>query len=170
MTTAQKKNVARFKAAAAEAKKIRAKDPKLTQAEAVKKAFAKLYGVKKTVTKKAVAKKKTATKQPVAKKKTATKKYSEYHKDTMSHNVNIRVMSGISGILEDAQNRRINIINRISKINNDILQIKIDVKNMRPVQRGRAAAIINSYKKIVSTYKKELKIVDAIINENLKTK
>ena len=74
MTTAQKKNVARFKAAAAEAKKIRAKDPKLSQAEAVKKAFAKLYGVKKTATKKPVAKKKTATKQPVAKKKTATKK------------------------------------------------------------------------------------------------
>ena len=42
MTPAQKKNVARFKAAAAEAKKIRAKDPKITQAEAVKKAFAKL--------------------------------------------------------------------------------------------------------------------------------
>jgi len=95
MTPAQKKNVARFKAAAAEAKKIRAKDPKLTQAEAVKKAFAKLYGVKKTVTRKIVAKKKTATRQPVAKKKTATKKYSEYHKDTMSHNVNIRVMSGV---------------------------------------------------------------------------
>jgi hypothetical protein len=84
MTPAQKKNVARFKAAAAEAKKIRAKDPKLTQAEAVKKAFAKLYGVKKTATKKAVAKNKLAR-----------KKVGEYHKDTKSHNVNIRVVSGI---------------------------------------------------------------------------
>jgi hypothetical protein len=89
MTPAQKKNVARFKAAAAEAKKIRAKDPKITQAEAVKKAFAKLYGVKKTVAKNTVAKK------TVAKKKATRKKVSEYHKDTKSHNVNIRVVSGV---------------------------------------------------------------------------
>lgn len=84
MTPAQRKNVARFKAAAAEAKKIRAKDPKLTQAEAVKKAFAKLYGVKKT-----------ATKKTVAKKKPTRKKVGEYHKDQKSHNVNIRVVSGV---------------------------------------------------------------------------
>jgi hypothetical protein len=89
MTPAQKKNVARFKAAAAEAKKIRAKDPKLSQAEAVKKAFAKLYGVKKTATKKAVAKK------TLEKKKPARKKIGEYHKDQKSHNVNIRVVSGV---------------------------------------------------------------------------
>jgi len=89
MTPAQKKNVARFKAAAAEAKKIRAKDPKLTQAEAVKKAFAKLYGVKKIATKKAVVKK------TVAKNKPARKKVGEYHKDQKSHNVNIRVVSGV---------------------------------------------------------------------------
>lgn len=84
MTPAQRKNVARFKAAAAEAKKIRAKDPKLTQAEAVKKAFAKLYGVKKT-----------ATKKTAAKKKPTRKKVGEYHKDQKSHNVNIRVVSGV---------------------------------------------------------------------------
>ena len=168
MTPAQKKNVAKFKAAAAEAKKIRAKDPKITQAEAVKKAFAKLYGVKKIETKKPVAKKKTATKKPVAKKKTATKKYSEYHKDTMSHNVNIRVMSGINGILQDAQKRRIDIINRISKINSDILQIKENMKTMNASAKGRATAVINVYKKSISNYKKELKNIDAIINENLK--
>ena len=77
MTPAQKKNVARFKAAAAEAKKIRAKDPKLSQAEAVKKAFAKLYGVASS-----------------AKKKAPAKAVRSSHKDTKSHNVNIRVMSG----------------------------------------------------------------------------
>ncbi len=77
MTPAQKKNVARFKAAAAEAKKIRAKDPKLSQAEAVKKAFAKLYGVSSS-----------------AKKKAPAKAVRSSHKDTKSHNVNIRVMSG----------------------------------------------------------------------------
>ena len=77
MTPAQKKNVARFKAAAAEAKKIRAKDPKLSQAKAVKKAFAKLYGVASS-----------------AKKKAPAKAVRSSHKDTKSHNVNIRVMSG----------------------------------------------------------------------------
>jgi hypothetical protein len=77
MTPAQKKNVERFKAAAAEAKKIRAKDPKLSQAEAVKKAFAKLYGVSSS-----------------AKKKAPAKASGSSHKDTKSQNVNIRVMSG----------------------------------------------------------------------------
>ena len=78
MTAAQKKNIARFKAAAAEAKKLRAKDPKLTQPQAVKLAFAKLYGT---------------TSAP--KKKTAAKAAGSRHKDTKSHNVNIRVMSGM---------------------------------------------------------------------------
>jgi len=77
MTPAQKKNVERFKAAAAEAKKIRAKDPKLSQGEAVKKAFAKLYGVASS-----------------AKKKAPAKAVRSSHKDIKSHNVNIRVMSG----------------------------------------------------------------------------
>jgi hypothetical protein len=77
MTAAQKKNIARFKAAAAEAKKLRAKDSKLTQPQAVKLAFAKLYGT---------------TSAP--KKKTAAKAAGSRHKDTKSHNVNIRVMSG----------------------------------------------------------------------------
>lgn len=88
MTPAQKNNVARFKAAAAEAKKIRAKDSSLSQAEAVKKAFAKLYGVSKTVTKKA------ATKKATKKKKAPARAAVLRHKDTKSHNVNIRVMSG----------------------------------------------------------------------------
>lgn len=77
MTPAQKKNVARFKAAAAEAKKMRAKDPNLSQPQAVRKAYAKLYG-------------KTSS----AKEKAPAKAAGSRHKDTKSHNVNIRVMSG----------------------------------------------------------------------------
>jgi len=50
---------------------------------------------KKSAPKKAVVKKKSAPKKSAAKKKVATKK-SSYHKDTKSHNVNIRVMSGIN--------------------------------------------------------------------------
>jgi hypothetical protein len=43
MTAAQKKNRERFKKAAAEAKKLRKKNPSLTQAEAVKQAWAIMY-------------------------------------------------------------------------------------------------------------------------------
>jgi hypothetical protein len=67
MTAKQKANQARFKKVVAEAKKLRKKNPNLTQAQAVKQAWA--------ISKKG--------------------KVGEYHKDTKSHNVNIRVVSGI---------------------------------------------------------------------------
>ena len=88
MTTAQKKNVERFKKAAAEAKKLRAKNPKLSQAQAVKQAFAILYKGGKIAAVKP-AKKATVTvkkKKPIA---------DNSHRDNRSHNVNIRVMSGV---------------------------------------------------------------------------
>ena len=90
MTDAQKKSRARFKAAVSEAAKLRKKNPRLSQAEAVKQAWAILYGKQR-------AGKKIAGPKKVAK-KTATKKASksgERHTDTKSHNVNIRVMSGV---------------------------------------------------------------------------
>jgi hypothetical protein len=67
MTAKQKANQSRFKKVVAEAKKLRSKNPKLTQAQAVKQAWA------------------------IFKK---TGKVGENHKDTKSHNVNIRVVSG----------------------------------------------------------------------------
>jgi hypothetical protein len=88
MTPAQKKNVERFKKAAAEAKKLRAKNPKLSQAQAVKQAFAILYKGGKIAAVK-TAKKATVTvkkKKPIA---------DNSHRDNRSHNVNIRVMSGV---------------------------------------------------------------------------
>lgn len=94
MTAKQKAARAKFKAIVKEASKLRKKNPKLTQAQAVKQAWAISYGKKRAgvgAVKKKAAKKKAATKKKAApKKKTAT----NYHKDTKSHNVNIRVMSG----------------------------------------------------------------------------
>jgi hypothetical protein len=90
MTVKQKAARAKFTKAIAEAKKLRSKNPKLTQAAAVKQAFAILYGKQKP--KKVGAVKKKA--EP--KKKAAVKKANSVHKDTKSHNVNIRVMSGIN--------------------------------------------------------------------------
>ena len=70
MTAKQRAARAKFKAVVAEAKKLRKKNPKLTQAEAVKQAWAISYSKKRAGV-------------------------GETHKDTKSHNVNIRVVSGI---------------------------------------------------------------------------
>ena len=105
MTAKQKENRARFKKVVAEAKKLRKKNPKLTQAQAVKQAWAISYSKKKVG---------AAPKKKSLKKKSA-KKSSSYHKDTKSHNVNIRVMSGINYEKYSAQK-----ISLLSKIMNDI--------------------------------------------------
>ena len=95
MTAAQKKAQARFKAAVAEAKKLRKKNPKLSQSEALKQAFAIEYKKERSGKRIAGPAKKSAKK--AAPKKAARKaaKPCERHTDTKSHNVNIRVMSGV---------------------------------------------------------------------------
>ena len=70
MTAKQRAARAKFKAVVAEAKKLRKKNPKLTQAQAVKQAFAISYS------------------------KAGKKKVGQTHKDTKSHNVSVRVVSG----------------------------------------------------------------------------
>jgi len=82
MTAKQKAARAKFKAIVKEASKLRKKNPKLTQAQAVKQAWAISYGKKRAGV--------GAVKKKAAKKKSASSK----HKDTKSHNVNIRVISG----------------------------------------------------------------------------
>jgi acetone carboxylase gamma subunit len=113
MTAKQKANQARFKKVVAEAKKLRKKNPKLTQAQAVKQAWAMTYTKKKV---------------GAAPKKKAAKKSSSYHKDTKSHNVNIRVMSGtkdFSGKILDQLNET---LNRISNAQEAIDKLKIGLK------------------------------------------
>jgi len=92
MTEKQKAARAKFKMAIAETKKIRAKNPKLTQAQALKQAFAILYSKDNKVKKVGVVKKAATKKAPL-------KKVTSSHKDTKSHNVNIRVVSGFVGRL-----------------------------------------------------------------------
>jgi hypothetical protein len=88
MTVKQKAARAKFKMAIAETKKLRAKNPKLSQAQALKQAFAILYSKDKTVKKVGAVKKKAAVKKAAPKKiasvkkaapkkRTATKKISE---------------------------------------------------------------------------------------------
>lgn len=92
MTAKQRAARAKFKAVVKEAKKLRKKNPKLTQAQAVKQAWAISYSKKRAGV--GAVKKKAATKVK-AKKSKAT---GEMHTDTKSHNVNIRVVSGIKKI------------------------------------------------------------------------
>lgn len=119
MTDAQKKARARFKKAIEEAAKLRKKNPKLSQGEAVKKAWAILYGKERSKkigapAKKAAKKaapKKSAPKKAAPKKaakKCAPKKSApgERHTDTKSHNVNIRVMSGAGKEYDETQDMR----------------------------------------------------------------
>jgi hypothetical protein len=185
MTAAQKKNVERFKKAAAEAKKLRAKNPKLTQAEAVKKAYANLYGsAKKAAPKKKVgaikiiekgenkSSKVTKVLQQKRSKKGTFKGYktlsgTKTHKDTKSHNVNIRVVSGIGNVLEDAKERRNKLIDRISKLNADIFYLMDDQNIKTATQRGRRNAVVSIYKKSIANYKKELKLLDKIISDTI---
>ena len=101
MTAKQKANQARFKKVVAEAKKLRKKNPKLTQAQAVKQAWAiqinkenknPINRVKKYIDEAKEGIKRGYYGTEYKKKR---KKVSGSHKDTKSHNVNIRVVSGI---------------------------------------------------------------------------
>jgi hypothetical protein len=85
MTKKQKENIERFKKVVAEAKKLRSKNPKLTQPQAVKMAWAIMKG----------------------------KKVSGSHKDTKSHNVNIRVVSGYTGTTRKGKKTSVHY-NRVS--------------------------------------------------------
>ena len=103
MTAKQRAARAKFKAVVKEASKLRKKNPKLTQAQAVKQAWAISYSKKRAgvgaVKKKAAPKKRAATKVKAKK----SKRTSEMHTDTKSHNVNIRVVSGIGAIKKSAE-------------------------------------------------------------------
>ena len=92
MTAKQRAARAKFKAVVKEAGKLRKKNPSLTQAMAVKQAWAISYGKKRAEV--GAVKKATPTKVKAKK----GKRTSEMHTDTKSHNVNIRVMSGIGAI------------------------------------------------------------------------
>lgn len=137
MTAKQRAARAKFKAVVKEAAKLRKKNPKLTQAEAVKQAFAISYSKQPKGKKLGATSRQTGTsdksrdkarkaKAPGKRKagKTAQRKYYyEYrknrtdkpgkltgtHKDTKSHNVNIRVVSGIGDVGQ-----------KFTRINNDV--------------------------------------------------
>lgn len=161
MTPGQKKNIERFKKAASEAKKIRKQNPKLSQGEAMKKAFATL-GASKPAPKKST---KTMAKKSVTK-KPATR--TKIHKDTKSHNVNIRVVSGFSGTIYDAQKLRSEMLDKILKTKNYITEIQNVINEKSPAEKGSLRLTIAIHKRTIENYKKCIKTLDTIIAQNLK--
>lgn len=139
MTAKQRAARAKFKAVVAEAKKLRKKNPKLTQAQAVKQAFAISYsknraGVGAVKQKKAAPKKKAKPTKLKAKKSRST----EMHTDTKSHNVNIRVVSGFKDMrefqlkrLRDLVYEREHVLAMINKIDNYIRETKLASEKKR---------------------------------------
>jgi len=135
MTAKQRAARAKFKAVVKEAAKLRKKNPKLTQAEAVKQAFAISYSKQRKVKKLGATSRQTGTsdksRDKARKAKAPGKRkasvyaqrefYYEYRKNrtdkpgkltgthTKSHNVNIRVVSGIGDVGQ-----------KFTRINNDV--------------------------------------------------
>lgn len=155
MTAKQKANRERFKKVVAEAKKLRSKNKKLTQAQAVKQAWAIFKGKKVGAVKS----------KPTIKRKILKK----YHKDVKSHNVNVRV---ISGVYQKG--------NLLYKIRDDIekqIKLEIDiVENLKNeltwtkdrLEKSLIKTQIQSYKKSIILLKKQLRDQNKIINNLLK--
>jgi len=194
MTAKQKAARANFKKAVTEAQKLRKSNPKLTQAQALKQAFAKnkkVGAVKKKAAPKKAAPKKAAPKKSVevskmskkqlqnaltkklsdsgiskdflknnfvfeklgsikkkkaAPKKIASKRITDIHKDSKSHNVNIRVLSGIK-----SQNKK--ILKKISIAEDELYDVEIDIINERLDLKN---AIISKDKNLIKYEKDNL--------------
>lgn len=168
MSKAQKQAQNKFKEAVKIAKQLRAKDPKLSHPEAVKKAFSQLSGPTKPAAKKTVkpVAKKTAQKtaRPVAKKKASC---STDHRDSKSHNVNIRVMSGypyasVSELvtlykfdeLRSLRNEKEDEIKTVKKRIQEI-QKDIDLPGTTVFKKG-AKKLLTTYKNALRHYTKQL--------------
>lgn len=162
MTAKQKQNIARFKRVVAEAKKLRKKNPKLTQPQAVKQAWAILYkGGKKVGATKIIEKgekknaKVTKVLQRVRSKKGTFKGIKRVagstHKDTKSHNVNIRVVSGVDNHLIDKYKQ---VIQEIENYKNSIDRIKNNINQMSVPEKIRAKMVIKTYNEIIRSLKK----------------
>lgn len=176
MTAKQKAARAKFKQVVAEAKKLRKKNPKLTQAQAVKQAWAiaKKVGAIKIIEKgESKSARPSATyqqkrtkkgtyaglKKVGAVKKKAAKKSSSYHKDTKSHNVNIRVVSGLE-INSLAMIKYKYTLQEIKRYEDAIKSLKERMKVMTSEERKKAKYALKNWQSFLSelkTHAKELK-------------
>lgn len=166
MTAKQRAARAKFKAVVAEAKKLRKKNPKLTQAQAVKQAWAISYSKKRSASKVASVgkvKKKSAVKATKVKAR-KKKSSSEMHTDTKSHNVNIRVVSGLGSISNQALSQIKDANDKMIKWQRILMQLEIEkkkvTKGLKPVVNRDIKLVksaIQEQKKHISELKKHIK-------------
>lgn len=206
MTAKQKKAQAVFKQVVKEASSLRRSNPSLTQAQAVKKAWAMHSGGSRVAEIGKVASKKKSAKKKVARKNTALlevrKKVKrvlkannatmphgydirkgsvrnlsgydlsvrpsgmygtpkEFHKDTKSHNVNIRVVSGIGEMNQDTLDHANYLLNRIAKAEEFRDRLISDLKylnyKMTASDKRNRRSIIKQYNEYIRDMKKTLK-------------
>ena len=166
MTAAQRKNQATFKKAIAYRKKTGctlkqafayAKGGKVAGLEKVVKKGSKTSVIYSKKVKKKAAKKKATPKQGVlfgVKKKAAKKKATSYHKDTASHNVNIRVVSGIN------YNDPVLIMKEIEFWQKQLDKLRAEYKSPeRKMYKSSIMADIRLSKKWLENYKQKLKLI-----------
>lgn len=160
MTAKQRQARAKFKAVVKEAAKLRKKNPKLTQAQAVKQAFAISYSKERKGEKLGAVKKKSATKVKATK-----RKGTEMHTDTKSHNVNIRVVSGIDDQMSAIRN---NLEKSIDYYMQMIAKIQNAFGRLNPNEKVQAKKIIKRYKTTITKLLKQLRETNALIAKNVR--
>lgn len=179
MTAKQKANRERFKKVVAEAKKLRQKNPKLTQAQAVARAWAISYGKKSAAKKKKVGATKIIQKgesknakvtkvlQQTRTKKGQFKGYKRIgrHTDTKSHNVNIRVVSGIDDQMLAIRN---NLEKSIDYYMQSISKIQNAYGRLEAADKAIAKKTITKYKTYITKLLRQLRETNAMIAKNAK--
>lgn len=185
MTAAQKSAKEKFKKAIAYRTKT---------GVSLKEAFAHIYGkkvgaVKKKAVKKAAPKKKAAVKKAAPKNKAAakkttvkkvtsitkvsgikkrtTKKVSSSHKDTKSHNVNIRVVSGIGKVAKLTLEELNKAISKYYQYKEIIDNINKDLKE-KPNMPSYQKKDLRDTKKTFTSLMKEQKIHIAQLKKHIK--
>lgn len=142
------------------AKQLRRANPKLKWTDAVKKA-SKLI---KPAAKKAAPKKRAVAKKVSGVKKSAPKKAAaKTHKDTKSHNVNIRVVSGVR-----QKEKSIKEYIEIAKRENDYLEYinywKRNLKTAKtPIDKAFAKERIKSFTNLLKAVKQQKAIQKKLI-------
>ena len=153
MTAAQKKNRERFIKVQAEAKKLKKKNPKLKHIDAIKKAWAILLHDTKA------SKKVKAVKVIKKHKKVSGVKK---HTDTKSHNVNVRVISGVRNTdllesLKHTTNQLKHWENVLDKVLKEKQSSPAHLKRVINTDIKRIKAVIKDVKKNISNIKKHIK-------------
>lgn len=97
--------------------------------------------------------------------KTKSKTSNGYHKDTKSHNVNIRVISGVEdtkGVRDLMEKDIFYTVETLNRIVNNLPNLK----NKNEIARHKLQ--IRAFKKMVEEKKKQLRALNKLINSNLK--